>query len=88
METQKPSFSPPRPPPQKEAPTAPSQFQILGVLNKLYVLMENADGAGTGRSTCRHERILFEELRAAWKKKGGAIEQRLLLSHVIELRTA
>jgi len=84
VETQQSSFSPPRPPPQKQAPTAPSQFQILGVLNKLYVLMENADGLVLVDQHAAHERILFEELRRRMEEK-GVPSQRLLLSQVIEL---
>jgi DNA mismatch repair protein MutL len=44
-------------------PRAPKQFQIIGVLNKLYVLMENADGLVLVDQHAAHERILFEELR-------------------------
>src|SRR6267143_2690954 len=39
------------------------QFQIIGVLNKLYVLMENVDGLVLVDQHAAHERILFEELR-------------------------
>ena len=84
VEPQKPSFSPPRQPPSKQPTTAPSQFQILGVLNKLYVLMENADGLVLVDQHAAHERILFEELRRRMEEK-GVPSQRLLLSHVIEL---
>src|SRR5204863_62717 len=39
------------------------QFQIIGILNKLYVLMENQDGLVLVDQHAAHERILFEELR-------------------------
>src|SRR5205085_10121029 len=39
------------------------QFQIIGVLNRLYVLMENSDGLVLVDQHAAHERILFEELR-------------------------
>jgi DNA mismatch repair protein MutL len=84
VETEKPLLHPQRPAPPKEAQTAPSQFQILGVLNKLYVLMENADGLVLVDQHAAHERILFEELRRRMEEK-GVPSQRLLLSQVIEL---
>ena len=64
--------------------SAPSQFQILGVLNKLYVLMENAEGLVLVDQHAAHERILFEELRRRMEEK-GVPSQRLLLPQVIEL---
>ncbi len=84
VETEKPLLSPQRHAPQKQAPGAPSQFQILGVLNKLYVLMENADGLVLVDQHAAHERILFEELRRRMEEK-GVPSQRLLLPQVIEL---
>src|SRR5436853_2168776 len=42
---------------------ATARFQIIGVLNKLYVLMENVDGLVLVDQHAAHERILFEELR-------------------------
>jgi len=62
----------------------PQQFQIIGVLNKLYVLMENADGLVLVDQHAAHERILFEEL---WRRmeEQGVPAQRLLLPQTIDL---
>ena len=65
--------------------TRPSQnFQIIGVLNKLYVLMENADGLVLVDQHAAHERILFEELRRRMEEQ-GVPSQRLLLPQTFDL---
>ncbi len=79
-------------PPPKNAPTdrdlstknAPQQFQIIGVLNKLYVLMENSDGLVLVDQHAAHERILFEELRRRMEDE-GVPSQRLLLPQTFDL---
>jgi DNA mismatch repair protein MutL len=65
-------------------PRAPQQFQIIGVLNKLYVLMENADGLVLVDQHAAHERILFEELRHRMEEQ-GVPSQKLLISQTFEL---
>jgi DNA mismatch repair protein MutL len=65
-------------------PRAPQQFQIIGVLNKLYVLMENADGLVLVDQHAAHERILFEELRRRMEEQ-GVPSQKLLISQTFEL---
>ena len=60
------------------------QFQIIGVLNKLYVLMENANGLVLVDQHAAHERILFEELRRRMEEQ-GVPSQKLLLSQIFEL---
>ena len=71
-------------PNEERRPVAQHQFRILGILNKLYVLMENAEGLVLVDQHAAHERILFEELRRRMEEK-GVPSQRLLLPQVIEL---
>ncbi|HXL24083.1 MAG TPA: DNA mismatch repair endonuclease MutL [Chthoniobacterales bacterium] len=75
------------PPPHEELRRSPSQqqqFQIIGVLNKLYVLMENADGLVLVDQHAAHERILFEELRRRMEEQ-GVPSQKLLITQTFEL---
>lgn len=62
----------------------PQQFQIIGVLSKLYVLMENADGLVLVDQHAAHERILFEEMRRNMEAR-GAPTQKLLLPQTFDL---
>jgi DNA mismatch repair protein MutL len=62
----------------------PQEFQIIGVLNKLYVLMENADGLVLVDQHAAHERVLFEELRRRMEEQ-GVPSQRLLLPQTFDL---
>jgi DNA mismatch repair protein MutL len=84
VEVENPAISTRRTAPNEQAQSEPQQFQILGVLNKLYVMMENAEGLVLVDQHAAHERILFEELRRRMEEK-GAPSQRLLLPQVIEL---
>jgi DNA mismatch repair protein MutL len=70
--------------PDESKPSAQQQFQIIGVLSKLYVLMENTDGLVLVDQHAAHERILFEELRRRMEEQ-GVPSQRLLISQTFEL---
>src|SRR5262249_60617873 len=69
-----------RPPLQAHQVTKPAQpqFEIIGVLSKLYVLMENANGLVLVDQHAAHERVLFEELRHRMERQGGAAQKFLL----------
>jgi len=63
---------------QRANRAAQQEFQIIGVLNKLYVLMENADGLVLVDQHAAHERILFEELRRRMEEQGVPTQKLLL----------
>jgi len=70
---------------QQQAGTAAQrQFQVIGVLSKLYVLMENADGLVLVDQHAAHERILFEELRRRMEEQ-GVPTQKLLLPQTFDV---
>ena len=67
------SASSPSPP----APNA-ADFRILGVIHKLYVLMESREGLVLMDQHAAHERVLFEQMRLAMERE-GVPAQRLLI---------
>jgi DNA mismatch repair protein MutL len=69
---------------QQASKAALQQFQIIGVLSKLYVLMENADGLVLLDQHAAHERILFEELRRRMEEQ-GVPTQKLLLPQTFDV---
>ena len=64
--------------------TASRDFRILGVLGKLYVLMENASGLVLVDQHAAHERILFEEMRRRMEDQ-GVPAQRLLIPLTLQV---
>jgi DNA mismatch repair protein MutL len=72
--------------PAKETESAPTppRFRILGVLHRLYVLMESAEGLVLMDQHAAHERVLFEQLRSALEQE-GVPSQRLLLPVTLEV---
>ena len=71
----------PAPPAPIAAPSAKhpgDEFKILGVLGKLYVLMESPEGLVLMDQHAAHERVLFEKMRNAMETE-GVPTQRLLM---------
>jgi DNA mismatch repair protein MutL len=63
---------------------AQQQFEIIGVLSKLYVLLENANGLVLVDQHAAHERVLFEELRRRMEQQ-GVPTQKLLLPQTFDV---
>ena len=71
-------------PQQPVTKAAQQQFEIIGVLRKLYVLMENANGLVLVDQHAAHERVLFEELRRRMEEQ-GVPTQKLLLPQTFDV---
>ena len=76
--------SPALQPQQRVTKPAQQQFEIIGVLSKLYVLMENANGLVLVDQHAAHERVLFEELRRTMEQQ-GVPTQKLLLPQTFDV---
>src|SRR3954470_11439106 len=63
---------------------AQQKFEIIGVLSKLYVLIENAGGLVLVDQHAAHERVLFEELRRRMEQQ-GVPTQKLLLPQTFDV---
>ena len=62
----------------------PADFRILGVLGKLYVLMENDQGLVLMDQHAAHERVLFEQMRRRMEDEGVPTQQ-LLMPTILEM---
>ncbi len=60
------------------------EFTIIGVLGKLYILMEGREGLVLVDQHAAHERILFEEMRRRLENQ-GVVSQRLLLPLTLQV---
>ncbi|MEZ0388463.1 MAG: DNA mismatch repair endonuclease MutL [Verrucomicrobium sp.] len=76
----------PTPPATVEPPpkVSPDSFRIMGVLHKLYVLMESSEGLVLMDQHAAHERVLFEQMRRSMEHE-GVPSQRLLLPLTMEV---
>ncbi len=70
----------------QSAPAAPKaeDFRLLGVLGKLYVLLEGKEGLVLMDQHAAHERVLFEEMRRRMETE-GVPTQALLVPLMVEL---
>lgn len=67
-------------PPAKPASSVPQaeDFRLLGVVGKLYVLMENEAGLVLMDQHAAHERVLFEQMRKRMENEGVPTQQLLM----------
>jgi DNA mismatch repair protein MutL len=70
--------------PSFNSPAPAAMPKVLGVLGKLYVLMENGDGLVLLDQHAAHERILFERLRRQIESE-GVPSQRLLIPITVQI---
>ena len=83
-ETVETAVHPSAPDRSQESKAKAESFKILGVLGKLYVLMENELGLVLVDQHAAHERILFEELQRRMEDH-GVPGQRLLMPLTIQV---
>jgi DNA mismatch repair protein MutL len=71
---------------QQNAPARPEppRFRIIGVLHRLYILLESADGLVLMDQHAAHERVNFEKMRRAMEQ-GGVPSQRLLMPLTLQV---
>jgi DNA mismatch repair protein MutL len=81
---------PPAKPVQQPAPPHPSALlqvplRLVGVIGRLYVVLESDRGLVLLDQHAAHERILFEQMMRRLEGNGSSPSQRLLLPETIEL---
>ena len=85
--------TPPPPPPLAPRPPLPSEpvpllhvpLRLVGVVGKLYVVLESDRGLVLLDQHAAHERILFEQMLNRLERHDQAPSQRLLLPETVEL---
>ena len=71
--------------PQSPTPLLNVPMRLVGVVGKLYVLLESDRGLVLLDQHAAHERILFEQMLTRIEQNGTAPSQKLLLPETIEL---
>lgn len=90
LRTANPEPAAPQPPARSASadPTNPTEdftrFRILGVLHRLYVLLESPEGLVLMDQHAAHERVMFEQMRRAMEHE-GVPTQRLLMPLTLQL---
>jgi len=83
-----PSSSPPPPPPPPPAGITPLlevPLRMVGVIGRLYVVLESDRGLVLLDQHAAHERILFEQMMTRIESNTSAPSQKLLLPETVEL---
>ena len=74
--------------PEEKSVSAPKperpDFRIIGVLHRLYILLESTDGLVLMDQHAAHERVNFEKMRRAMEQ-GGVPSQRLLMPLTLQV---
>jgi len=76
---------PPVPSPTAPVPLLQVPLRLVGVIGKLYVVLESDRGLVLLDQHAAHERILFEQMLTRVEQSGQAPSQRLLLPETLEL---
>jgi DNA mismatch repair protein MutL len=75
----------PSPPPAQPVPLLNVPLRLVGVIGKLYVVLESDRGLVLLDQHAAHERILFEQMLNRLERNDQAPSQRLLLPETVEL---
>lgn len=76
--------SEPEPAPEVDHKPKASDYRLIGVLGKLYVLLEGKEGLVLMDQHAAHERVLFEEMKRRMETE-GVPSQRLLTPIMVDL---
>src|SRR5581483_10232398 len=80
-----PSPSPATPSPTRPVPLLNVPLRLVGVVGRLYVVLESDRGLVLLDQHAAHERILFEQMLNRLEQQGNAASQKLLLPETVEL---